>query len=85
MLRYIVVVSALAATLYAAPPAVSNRAPGPDDIGYLPADGVTVDTNPPALAWLPEPGADAYTVQLARDASLRSGVITIAKWTCPHF
>jgi len=79
MLRYVVVVSALAAALYAAPPAVSNRAPGPDDIGYLPADGVTVDTNPPALAWLPEPGADAYTVQLARDASLRSGVITIAK------
>ena len=55
-----IVFSSLA--LYAAAPAVSNRAPGPNDIGYLPADGSTVATSPPALAWLPEPGADAYAV-----------------------
>ncbi|MCL4850138.1 MAG: DUF4962 domain-containing protein, partial [Bryobacteraceae bacterium] len=65
--------------VYAAAPPVSNRAPAPNDIGYLPADGAKVGTNPPALAWLPEPHADAYAVQLARDEGFRNGVITIQR------
>src|SRR5687767_14575662 len=65
--------------LFAAPAAVSNRVPGADDIGYLPVDGATVATNPPALAWLPEPGAAAYSVQFARDAKFGRDAITIAK------
>ena len=77
IVRCFVITGLLAAVLCAAPPAVSNRAPGLDDIGYLPADGSTVETNPPALAWLGEPGAQAYAVQFARDAAFRRGVITI--------
>jgi len=69
--------SALA--LSGAAPPVSNRAPAVNDIGYLPADGSTVGTNPPALAWLPEPEADAYAVQLARDKAFRSGVVTVLR------
>jgi len=59
--------------------AVSNRAPNISEIGYLPSDGATVESNPPALAWLPEPGADAYAVQLARDAEFTGDVITVSK------
>jgi len=71
----------LAATVSLAdsPPAVSNRAPAVGDIGYLPAPGATVATNPPALAWLPEPGADGYAVQLARDSAFRRNVLTIER------
>jgi hypothetical protein len=65
--------------LNAAAPPVSNRAPAANDIGYLPADGSTVATNPPALAWLPEPEADAYAVQLARDQGFSQGVITVTR------
>ncbi|MEB2361300.1 MAG: DUF4962 domain-containing protein [Bryobacterales bacterium] len=65
--------------VYAAAPPVSNRAPAPNDIGYLPADGARVGTNPPAMAWLPEPHADAYAVQLARDEGFQNGVITIRR------
>lgn len=65
--------------LSAAAPPVSNRAPGVNDIGYLPADGATVATNPAALAWLPEPGAEAYAVQLARDPAFRDGVISVRR------
>lgn len=60
-------------------PSVSNRPPAEDDIGYLPADGATAGINPPGLAWLPEPGAVAYMVQLARDADFERGTITIEK------
>jgi hypothetical protein len=41
-------------------------------------DGATVATNPPALAWLPEPGAASYAVQFARDAKFERDAITIA-------
>jgi len=75
----VVFLFSLGAGLAAAPPAVSNRAPSIDDIGYLPEDGVTVATNPPALAWMPEPGATAYAVQLARDAKFERDAMTIAK------
>ncbi len=74
-----VLLSALSGSLPAAPPAVSNRAPAVDDIGYLPREGVAAATNPPALAWLPEPGAAGYAVQLARDAQFERGVITIPR------
>ena len=77
--RSAIMVAALAAVLCAAPPVVSNRAPGLGDIGYLPADGATVETNPPALAWLLEPGAQGYAVQFARDAAFTRGAITIAQ------
>jgi uncharacterized protein DUF4962/heparinase II/III-like protein len=75
----VVLLFSLGAELAAAPPAVSNRAPSIDDIGYLPEDGATVATNPPALAWMPEPGATAYAVQLARDAKFERDAMTIAK------
>lgn len=71
--------AALAAALWAAPPPVSDRAPGPGDIGYLPAEDAVVETNPPALAWLPEPGAAAYAVEFARDAGFRQGAIAVPK------
>jgi len=79
MMRHLIASAFLATALYAVPPAVSNRAPGPDDIGYLPAEGASVETNPPALAWLPEPRAAAYAVQFARDAAFRREALTIAK------
>ena len=79
VLRYLVIAAVLGSLLCAAPLAVSNRAPGPGDIGYLPVDGAIVGTNPPALAWLPETGAEAYAVQFARDAAFRRSVITIPK------
>jgi hypothetical protein len=69
----------LSTAVLAAPSGISNRAPLADDIGYLPADGSTVKTNPPALAWLPEPGAAAYAVEFARDAQFESDAIKIAK------
>lgn len=77
--RSAILIAAMLPALHAAAPAVSNRAPGANDIGYLPADGATVATNPAALAWLPEPGADAYAVQLARDQAFRDGVITVPR------
>jgi len=61
----------------AAAPPVSNRAPAQNDIGYLPQDGSLVGTNPPALAWLPEPSADAYAVEFARDEAFRNAVIAV--------
>src|SRR5688572_18032527 len=65
--------------VYAQAPPVSNRAPTENEIGYLPRDGSTVGTNPAALAWLAEPGADAYAVQLARDQAFKSGVIEVPR------
>ncbi len=69
----------LGTALLAAAPPVSNRAPGENDIGYLPPDGSTVRTNPPALAWLPETDADAYAVQLARDRAFTNDVRTVLR------
>ncbi len=76
--RFIILSAVLAAVaLPAAAPPVSNREPTENDIGYLPKDGSTAGTNPPALAWLPEPDADAYAVQLARDQAFQKNVITV--------
>lgn len=50
-----------------AAPEVSNRMPQITEVGYLPPDGDTADTNPPALAWLPEPDAVSYQVELSPD------------------
>jgi hypothetical protein len=69
----------LGTALFAAAPPVSNRAPAENDIGYLPPDGSTVRTNPPALAWLPERDADAYAVQLARDRAFTNDVRTVLR------
>ena len=69
----------LVAGSFAAAPSVSNRAPAVNEIGYLPADGSTGYTNPPALAWLPEQGADAYAVQLARDQAFKDSIVTILR------
>src|SRR5688500_7118200 len=79
MIRELIASVVLVSASIAAPPPVSNRAPGPDDIGYLPADGANVETNPPALAWLPERGATAYAVQFARDAAFGREAFTIAR------
>ena len=78
-IRFVSILLAGVVSLSAAESMVSNRAPLADEIGYLPADGAAVGANPPALAWLPEPGAEAYAVQLARDAAFTRQVITIAK------
>jgi hypothetical protein len=78
-IRPAILACALAAAVTAAAPDVSNRAPGNGDIGYLPADGATVETNPPALAWLLEPGAAAYTVQFARDPGFAKSVINVPR------
>jgi hypothetical protein len=78
--RRVLAVSVISAcALHGAAPPVSNRLPAANEIGYLPADGSTVGTNPPALAWLPEPEADAYAVQFARDPAFATGVITVAR------
>ena len=78
-MRVFIYVVCAALALGAAAPPVSNRAPAVSDIGYLPADGSTAGTNPPALAWLPEPEAEAYAVQLARDKGFTSGVLTVLR------
>jgi hypothetical protein len=77
-LLFVCVICSVLALSAAAPP-VSNRAPAENDIGYLPAEGSTVRTNPPALAWLPERDADAYAVQLARDQAFKTGLITVPR------
>jgi len=53
-----------------------NRQPKPDEIGYRPVDGATVDVNPPPLVWLHEDRASSYTVQLSKNAEI-SGAETI--------
>ncbi len=40
-----------------------DRAPGPDEWGYRPADKSIVEVNPPALTWIHEKGATGYDVQ----------------------
>jgi len=52
---------ALAAS--AAAPQISNRPPKPDEVGYRPADGASVQLNPPSFIWLHEKDAATYTVQ----------------------
>lgn len=42
-----------------------DRAPGPDEWGYRPADKSVVEVNPPALTWVHDKGATAYDVQWA--------------------
>jgi hypothetical protein len=74
MSRFVLAFVFTALALPVAAPPVSNRAPAEMEIGYLPANGSNVRTNPPALAWLPEPEADAYAVQLARDQAFARGV-----------
>lgn len=41
-------------------------------IGYRPADGSTVQVNPPPLIWVPVTGSQTYTVELSRDPSFPS-------------
>jgi len=53
-----------------------NRQPKPDEIGYRPADGTTVEVNPPSLVWLHEDRASSYTIQLSKNAEM-SGAETI--------
>lgn len=47
--------------------AVSNRAPGVNEVVYKPAEGETVAVNPPGFVWLPEEGADGYILQCAKN------------------
>lgn len=58
----------------AAGPAVPNRQPRPDEIGYRPADGSTVRMNPPSLIWLHEAAAHTYTVQWGRRTDLADAI-----------
>ncbi|UCH34293.1 MAG: DUF4962 domain-containing protein, partial [Armatimonadota bacterium] len=46
---------------------MSNRAPQALEVGYLPPDGSTPAANPPAMAWLYEPEAAAYFLELSQD------------------
>jgi len=50
----------------AAQPQVSNRAPKPEEVGYRPADGLSVRLNPPSFIWLHEPAAHRYSIEWAR-------------------
>ncbi len=56
----------LALPLAAATPAVSNRTPNPDEVGYRPAHGSTVRLNPPSFIWLHDKEATTYGIQWAR-------------------
>jgi hypothetical protein len=62
-----------AAASGAEPVSVSNREPQALEVGYLPADGATPAANPPAMAWLPEPNAIAYFVELSQDPAFPPG------------
>ncbi len=53
---------------------VSNRAPKPDEVGYRPADGSTVQLNPPSWIWLHETNALSYDVQWSRDTGFGDAV-----------
>lgn len=67
----------LAAVAACAAPVVENRLPLPTEVGYLPADGDTVSVNPPAIAWLQEPSATSYTVEISRDPEFRNADVHV--------
>lgn len=74
-LRLLSLILATTITVGANAAMLPTRAPAQDDIGYLPRPGSVVQTNPPVLAWLPEPDAAGYTVQLARDDAFTRNVL----------
>lgn len=47
----------------ASAPAISNREPKADEWGYRPADGASVQLNPPTFTWIHEIADATYTVQ----------------------
>jgi hypothetical protein len=51
-----------------------DRAAAPDEWGYRPADGATVQVNPPALSWVHEADAARYEVQWSREEGFKSAV-----------
>ena len=51
-----------------------NRQPKPDEVGYRPRDGATVEVNPPSLVWLHEDRVKAYAVQLSKNQDLSNAM-----------
>lgn len=70
MIRIVLLASALMlaghSAAWAEAPQLNNRPARADEIGYRPADGATVELNPPSLTWLHEATAHTYTVQWSR-------------------
>jgi hypothetical protein len=48
--------------------------PGPEEVGYLPADGSTSALNPPSFAWLHEAAAATYTLELSTENDFRGAL-----------
>lgn len=57
---------------------IFNRDPRPEEVGYLPPDGAAVAVNPPPLAWVEEPEAVSYNLELSRDATFTSPSVAVA-------
>jgi hypothetical protein len=65
----------------AEPVRISNRAAQAEEWGYHPADGSTVQLNPPSLTWVHETNAVRYTVQWARQSEFTEAVtVTNIPW-----
>ena len=47
---------------------VSNRIPLENEVGYRPLNEETLTVSPPGFVWLPEPGADSYTLQCSQNS-----------------
>ena len=57
-----------------ASPAVTNRPPKPDELGYRPEDATVSLVNPPSMVWLHEPEAAKYCVQWSRQSNFVESV-----------
>ncbi|MBI3684594.1 MAG: DUF4962 domain-containing protein [Acidobacteria bacterium] len=59
-----------------------DRQPLADEWGYRPADGATVEVNPPSLTWVHEKEAAGYTVEWADNPLFtRSTRVNLLKWS----
>ncbi len=59
---------------------VSNRVASEEEVGYLPPPGDAPAVNPPAIAWLNEPRATSWTLQVARSLDFSDPVFTVRDW-----
>jgi hypothetical protein len=71
------VLTMAATSSFAGLPAPDFAAPS-DGVGYLPPDGATVTVNPPAIAWVPAPGASSFELEVSGDESFTSPVVRVA-------
>jgi len=77
---------ACAAHSTAAPGLAPDDSPAkPGEWGFRPADGSTVEANPPAFAWRPQKGAVTYFLECASNADFSKDVYRIEKlWLNVH-